>query len=91
LTLPSSGFPFTLLTVSSFQSLRRLCFKLRALLRFPLQRFKTLVRIGDSSRKTLSSLVIGEPPEVTFWMTWGLPLTPEVFSSPKVFLLCRGS
>jgi hypothetical protein len=42
LTLPPSGFLLTLLTVSSFQNLRRLCFKLRALLRFPLQRFKTL-------------------------------------------------
>jgi hypothetical protein len=89
-TLPPSGFPFTLLTVSSFQSLRRLCFKLRALLRFPLQRFKASVRVGSSSRKVLSSTVIGEPPEVTFWATWGLPLTPEGLSSSKAFLLCQG-
>jgi hypothetical protein len=90
LTLPSSGFPFTLLTVSSFQSLRRLCFKLRALLRFPLQRFEASVRVGTFFRRFLSSRVIGEPPEVTFWVTWGLPLTPEGWSSSKAFLLCQG-
>jgi hypothetical protein len=66
LTLPSSGFLFTLLTVFSFQSLRRPCASLRALMRFPLQCFKTLVRIGFFFRKALPPLLLGNAKGLPF-------------------------
>jgi hypothetical protein len=40
--------------------------------------------------KSPSSLVIGEREAVTFWVTFGLPLTSEVWFSAKVFFLRQG-
>lgn len=40
--------------------------------------------------KNLSFRVIGKREGVTFWVTFGLPLTPKGLSSAKVFLLRQG-